>query len=102
MSSLMCRAIRMPSSSQVALPGGLADVLTDLPQRARRLWNRRCTELEVVNLAGPDPNLSGDTRGRQLARCQLGVVQQHLGARDVNQRAGQPRCDVVERLVDLF
>ena len=66
------------------------------------LGHHRRGELEVVNLAGPDPHLGRHARRGQPARRQPRVVQQHLGARHVDQRARQARLDVVQRLVDLF
>jgi hypothetical protein len=58
----------------LGLAGGLADVLADLPQRPRRLGNHRRTELEVVNLARPDPHLGRHSGRREYAGRRAGVM----------------------------
>src|SRR5690606_5349222 len=108
MSSLTCRAYRMPPWSQTstggrtALPGGLADVLADLPQRPFGLRHERRRDLEDMHLTRPHPDLHRDPGGGQPARRLAGVTDQRLGAGHVDQGARQPRLDVVQRLVHLL
>ena len=84
------------------LAGGFADVLTDLAQRTDCLGDHRHGQLEVVDLAGPDPHLGRHTHRRQPARRQLRVVQQHFGSGDVDECPRQARLDVLQGLVSLF
>src|SRR5215207_7338821 len=105
MSSLTCRAMRIRPSSQAPadrLPGGLSDVVTDLPKRPGGLRHRGCCQLEHMHLAWPDPQLDGDPCGGQHVGGLAGVADEHFRTRHMDQCAGKPGLDVVERLVDLL